>query len=73
VTNVAIIMFSLSVRVCGSLITETCHYEHVSSFTSEPLCRAAGRIMSVYPTVFGFKCRLETHPYQYRTGTGNPF
>jgi len=72
-THGALIAFSLSVRVCGSLITESCHWESVSEFTTRQICHAAGRLMEMYPLVFGHRCKLETHPYQYRTGTGNPF
>lgn len=72
-THAAIIVFTLSVRICGAHITESCHFERVSDFSSEPLCRAAGRIMLIYPHVSGYKCKLETREYQYRTGIGNPF
>ena len=72
-TNITLIAFSLSVRICGSLITESCHWEKAGEFTSEHFCHIAGRVMSIYPLIFGYKCRIETHPYQYRTGTGNPF
>ena len=68
-----VIVFALTVRVCGSLITDTCHYERVADFSTEAVCRAAGRLMVLYPSVFGFHCKIETREYQYRTGVGNPF
>jgi hypothetical protein len=67
-----LIVFSLAVRVCGP-INEGCHWENIADYTSEPVCRAAGGVMQLYPRVFGYKCTVQTREYQYRTGVGNPF
>ena len=72
-THGAIIVFSLSIRICGAAITESCHMEHIADFTTEAICRTAGHVMILSPGVSGYKCKLETREYQYRTGVGNPF
>jgi len=72
-THGALIVFELSLRVCGALITQTCHMERVSDFTTEAICNTAGHVMLLYPGVSGYKCKLEVREYQYRTGIGNPF
>jgi len=68
-----IIVFQLSIRICGALVNQTCHWEKTADFSSEPVCRASGALMLMYPGVAGFKCKLETREYQYRTGVGNAF
>jgi hypothetical protein len=72
-THGALIVFELSVRICGALITSGCHMERVSDFTTAAICNAAGRVMVLTPGVSGYKCKLQTREYQYRTGVGNPF
>jgi hypothetical protein len=69
----ALVVFALSVRVCSPLIVESCHQERIADFVSEGLCHAAGRVMQVYPGVFGYRCRVEVREYQYRPGIGNPY
>ena len=72
-TGGGIIVFALSVRVCGSLITQTCHHEYIADFPSETHCRSAGDMLQVYPNVMGYHCRVETREYQFRPWIGNPF
>ena len=68
-----IIVFALTVRVCGLGIHDGCHHEHIADYTLEALCHAAGAVMMMYPQVNGYKCVIDTREYQYRSGTGNPF
>jgi hypothetical protein len=68
-----LVVFVLSVRVCSPLIIESCHYERIADFVSDGLCHAAGHVMQIYPNIFGYRCRVETHEYQYRPGIGNPY
>jgi hypothetical protein len=71
-THGAIIVFELSLRLCGALVTQSCHMERVADFSSEAVCRAAGRIMLIYPGVSGFKCKLETREFP-TLHIGNPY
>jgi hypothetical protein len=73
----ALIVFELSVRICGALITSGCHMERVADFTTAAICNAAGRVMVLTPGVSGYKCKLETRNIPMHIGnsfnSGNPF
>ena len=68
-----VIVFALTVRVCGLSVNAACHHEHIANFTTEPFCQAAGTIMLMYPRVNGYRCVIDTREYQFRPGVGNPF
>jgi len=62
-----LIVFSLAVRLCGT-INVGCHYEHVSDYSNEAFCRAAGAIMMLYPRTAGYRCTVVVREYHLHAG-----